>query len=224
MRPRLPLQLLLVLTFATGIVDAVSFLSLGGVFAGNMTGNVIILGAAVTGADDLPTAGPAVTLACFVSGAAAGGRVLRSSPPGWNVRHTVLIGGVGLATAGSGAALLVRGAAGGDHLAVAGALALAMGVQAAAARELAVKDITTVVVTSTTTALAADSPLGTGRAQPWPRRAGAIALMAAGAATGAALIRLAPGWALLAAAAAALATALAGARATTTANSPARTP
>ncbi|MFD5317694.1 YoaK family protein [Streptomyces sp. NPDC127098] len=210
MRPEIHLRLLLALTFATGVVDAVSYLSLDGVFAGNMTGNVIIIGAAVTGADHLPTVGPGVALACFVLGAAAGGRVLRSSPPGWNVRHTALIGGGGLATAGSGVALF----AGGDSVAVAGVLAFAMGTQAAAARELAVKDVTTVVVTSTMTAFAADSPLGAGRAQPWPRRAGAIALMTAGAAVGAALIRLAPGWALLVAAAAALSTALAGARAT----------
>ena len=220
MRPEIHLRLLLVLTFTTGIVDAVSFLSLDGVFAGNMTGNVIIIGAAITGADHLPTVGPGVTLACFVFGAAAGGRVLRSSPPGWNVRHTALIGGGALATAGSGAALF----AGGAEVPVAGALALAMGAQAAAARELAVKDVTTVVVTSTLTAFAADSPLGAGRAQPWPRRAGAIALMGAGATTGAALIRLAPGWALLAAAVAALATALAGARTTATAQSSDRSP
>ncbi|EUA43972.1 hypothetical protein I553_8306 [Mycobacterium xenopi 4042] len=35
---------LLLLTFATGIVDAISVLVLGHVFVANMTGNVIFLG------------------------------------------------------------------------------------------------------------------------------------------------------------------------------------
>ncbi|WP_059013432.1 YoaK family protein [Streptomyces specialis] len=219
----LRLWLLLVLTFATGAVDAVSYLSLGGVFAGNMTGNVIILGAAVAGTGELPTLGPAVTLVCFAAGAAVAGRVLRPAGPGRAGRpgrQAALVVGVGLVTAGSGAALF----AGTGHLPVAGALAVAMGAQAAVAREMAVKDVTTVVVTSTVTGLAADSPLGAGRAQPWPRRAGAIACLAAGAAAGAGLIRLDPAWALLAAAALATAAALTGAGLTAAANRGDRAP
>ncbi|MDT0345278.1 DUF1275 family protein [Streptomyces litchfieldiae] len=220
---RLPLGLLLALTFATGVVDAVSYLSLGGVFAGNMTGNVIILGAALTGAGHLPTLGPAVTLAAYAAGAALAGRLLAAAPPAWGARHTALIGGVALLTAGAAPVLF----AGEEPLGrpaeplVAGVLALGMGLQAAAARQLAVKDVTTVVVTSTLTGLAAD---GTGG--PWPRRAGAIGLLAAGAAAGAALIRLNAGWALLAGGAVMLATAVTGAAATrvkTTANRADRT-
>ena len=41
---RLTVISLLLLTFATGIVDAVSVLALGHVFVANMTGNVIFLG------------------------------------------------------------------------------------------------------------------------------------------------------------------------------------
>ena len=41
---RLTVVALLLLTFATGIVDAVSVLVLGHVFVANMTGNVIFLG------------------------------------------------------------------------------------------------------------------------------------------------------------------------------------
>ncbi|MGQ4427380.1 DUF1275 family protein, partial [Streptomyces violaceoruber] len=40
---------MLALTFATGVVDAVGYLRLDQVFAGNMTGNVVILGMAATG-------------------------------------------------------------------------------------------------------------------------------------------------------------------------------
>ena len=42
--------LLLVMTTATGLVDAVSVLGLGRVFVANMTGNVVFLGFAVAGA------------------------------------------------------------------------------------------------------------------------------------------------------------------------------
>ena len=41
---RLTITALLFLTFATGLVDAVSVLVLGHVFVANMTGNVIFLG------------------------------------------------------------------------------------------------------------------------------------------------------------------------------------
>ena len=45
------LVLMLALTFATGIIDAVGYLGLDRVFTGNMTGNVVILGMALLGAD-----------------------------------------------------------------------------------------------------------------------------------------------------------------------------
>src|SRR2546426_2555079 len=41
---------LLVLTAATGLIDAVSYLALGHVFTANMTGNVVFLAFAVAGA------------------------------------------------------------------------------------------------------------------------------------------------------------------------------
>jgi hypothetical protein len=41
---RLTIVALLLLTFATGIVDAISLLILGHVFVANMTGNTIVLG------------------------------------------------------------------------------------------------------------------------------------------------------------------------------------
>lgn len=41
METRLPARPLIVLTFATGVIDAASFLALGQVFAAMQTGNVI---------------------------------------------------------------------------------------------------------------------------------------------------------------------------------------
>ncbi|MGW5971620.1 DUF1275 family protein [Streptomyces sp. NPDC055186] len=79
-------------------------------------------------------------------------------------------------------------------------LALAMGVQAATARHLAVRDVTTVVVTSTLTGLAADSRLGAARPQGTRRRTAAVALIITEALTGAALCRVHEGLAVAAAA------------------------
>ena len=73
-------------------------------------------------------------------------------------------------------------------------LAAAMGMQAAVARGIAVKDVTTVVVTSTLTGLAADSWFGARADQPWRRRLAAVALIGLGALLGAMLVAYRP-WA-----------------------------
>ena len=74
---RLHLVLLLSLTFSTGIVDAVGYLGLDRVFAGNMTGNIVILGMGLAGADGLPVIGPLLALVTFVLGASAAGLAMR---------------------------------------------------------------------------------------------------------------------------------------------------
>ncbi|GAA5075357.1 YoaK family protein [Thermocatellispora tengchongensis] len=201
-----PLGLMLALTFATGVVDAVGYLRLDQVFAGNMTGNVVILGMAATGGTGLPVLGPVMALVFFLVGAAAAGRVLRTAAPGWGHRCTGLLGGVGLVLAATALGLAVTGpGTPAARASMASALALAMGAQAATARHLAVKDVTTVVVTSTLTGLAADSPLGAARGQGARRRVAAVTLITAGAAAGAALCQVHEGLAVAAAALAVLA-------------------
>jgi uncharacterized membrane protein YoaK (UPF0700 family) len=157
---------MLALTFSTGIIDAVGFLGLDRVFTANMTGNVVILGMALAGAQDLPILGPAVALAGFMLGAAAGGRAVRGRSAGeWSASTTVILATVGLLVLATGVALLLFHAPGGEVLlAVTGILGGAMGLQAAVARGLGVKDVTTVVITSTITGLAADLRLGKTRA------------------------------------------------------------
>lgn len=181
------LGLMLALTFSTGIIDAVGFLGLDRVFTGNMTGNIVILGMAVTGADDLPVVGPILALVGFMIGAAVAGRLLRDLVAGWSTRTTVVFGVVATVLIAAAVVMIVLA----DPpeallLGVTAALGLAMGAQAGAARHIAVKDVTTVVVTSTITGLAADSVFGARiEEHPWRRRAGAIALIGAGAAVGA---------------------------------------
>ncbi|WP_308471518.1 YoaK family protein [Rathayibacter sp. AY1B7] len=180
------LGLMLALTFSTGIIDAVGYLGLDRVFAGNMTGNVVILGMALSGAADLPVVGPLIALGAFMIGAVIGGRVLRPVKKGWTSRSTWLFAVVGILLGVLAIVLAVVP----EHpepltFTVTGVLGGAMGLQAATARHLAVKDVTTVVVTSTITGLAADSRLAGGSGQPWFRRAAAIVLIAAGAGVGA---------------------------------------
>jgi uncharacterized membrane protein YoaK (UPF0700 family) len=195
----LHLGLMLALTFSTGVVDAVGYLGLDRVFTGNMTGNVVILGMALTGADDLPILGPVIALVAFLVGAAIAGRLLRDQQAGWSHRSTILFAKVGaLLTAVAIVLLVVPDGPEPLQLIITGVLGLAMGTQAGAARHIGVKDVTTVVVTSTLVGLAFDSRFGGRDAKhPWARRAGAVLLIGAGAAAGAALLRLGIGYGVL---------------------------
>ena len=192
----LHLGLMLALTFSTGVADAVGYLGLDKVFTGNMTGNVVILGMAVAGAPGLPVAGPLLALFTFMLGAAVGGRVLRPVAIGWTTHATVLFGAQGLIML---ALALVLFAGGGVppapfDLAITGSLAAMMGLQASVARHIGVKDVTTVVVTSTITGFAADSRFGGGKGQPWFRRLAAIVLILVGAGVGALLLTQGIAW------------------------------
>src|ERR1700756_5217487 len=66
---------LLVMTAVTGLVDAVSFLSLGRVFTANMTGNIVLLAFATARVPGLSVARSLTALAAFLVGAILGGRV-----------------------------------------------------------------------------------------------------------------------------------------------------
>lgn len=182
---------MLALTFSTGIIDAVGYLGLDRVFTGNMTGNVVILGMALTGADGLPIVGPVIALAGFMLGAVVSGRTLRRIPAGWSGRSTILFSTVGVILLAAAVTALTTGDDRPEWvaLAVTGALGAAMGMQAGAARHIAVKDVTTVVVTSTLVGLAFDSWFGGRSGQPWRRRLGALVLIGSGAAAGAGLLR-----------------------------------
>lgn len=191
----LHLALMLALTFSTGVIDAVGYLGLDRVFTGNMTGNVVILGMALTGADGLPIVGPVLALAGFMLGALIAGRILRSLPAGWSTRTTLLFGAVGVIILAGAVPMLTPDDDRPEALAltVTALLGLAMGIQAGAARHIAVKDVTTVVVTSTMVGLAFDSRLGGNAKQQWKRRLGALLLIGAGAAVGALLLQISVG-------------------------------
>lgn len=56
-----------VLTFVTGMLDAVGFLALGHVFVAMQTGNVIFLGIGLGGAAGAPVLAPLIALAAFLA-------------------------------------------------------------------------------------------------------------------------------------------------------------
>ncbi|MGN6742496.1 MAG: YoaK family protein, partial [Amnibacterium sp.] len=188
-----PVVLLLALTFSTGVIDASGYLGLDRVFTGNMTGNVVVLGMGLMGGNGLPVLGPVTALVAFAAGAAAAGRVVRRVPEGWGRRATVLFAVEAALLAGGAIACAALGNVHAHPVAqyvVTALLGLAMGMQAATARRIAVKDVTTVVVTSTLTGLAADGFRSQTDRGMWLRRFTAVLLMVLGAVTGAALVQL----------------------------------
>ena len=178
--------LLLSLTAVTGLVDAASYLKLGHVFVANMTGNVVFLGFAIAGAGGLSVGASLFAIAAFLAGSVGGGRL--GARLGGD-RGVLLVAATSMqAVAVATAAALA--AAGGDHpgrpardvLIV--LLALAMGLQNAVARRLAVPDLTTTVLTLTLTGIGADSSMGGGPGSKSGRRLAAVAAMLAGALVG----------------------------------------
>ena len=192
MTRRLDLAMLLLLTFSTGMVDAIGYLGFDKVFTGNMTGNVVILGMGLAGADGVPVLRPALALVFFMVGAALSGRILGDIGENWHHRTTVIFSSVAVGCA----ALSVYVAIVPDpEIGLAGtiftsALSALMGAQAAAARKMKIADVTTVVVTSTIVGLAADSSLAGGDNVRWIRRALAVVLILIGALAGAATLML----------------------------------
>jgi uncharacterized membrane protein YoaK (UPF0700 family) len=191
----LPVQAaLLLLTFSTGLIDAVSFLGLGHVFTANMTGNIVFLGFAVAGAPGLSLVRSLVSLGLFLLGAMGGGRLAKAmashATPQWLVTAVLTEAGFLLAAALAAIGFdISSGHPAGSVYAVIALTALAMGLRNATVRRLAVPDLTTTVLTLTLTGIAADSSLAGGRNLRMPRRLASLGLMFAGAAVGALLLR-----------------------------------
>lgn len=181
---------LLVLTFTTGLIDAVSYLALGRVFTANMTGNVVLLGFGIAGSGGLPVVAPILSLGAFLIGAGAGGVMVRRMAG----RHPTLVAcALAIETALLAIAAVVAatteihpGDASAYVLIV--LMASAMGVRNAVVRSLAVPDLTTTVLTMTLTGFAAESRLAGGSGTGSVRRLAAVLAMIAGAVAGALLL------------------------------------
>ena len=182
--------LLLALTAVTGIVDAVSYLTLGHVFVANMTGNVVFLGFALAGAPGVSLAASLAALAAFFAGALVGGRlgVRAGADRGRQLVAVTTVGGSLLVLAAIAAAVAGQPVSSGARYALIVPMALTMGAQNAMARRLAVPDLTTTVLTLTLTGVAADSRLAGGGGGHPGRRLLAVSAMLAGALVGAVLV------------------------------------
>jgi len=179
---------LLGLTVVTGLVDAVSFLSLGRVFTANMTGNVVVLGFATAGVPGVSVARSLTALLAFIGGAAVGGRILAGTGSN-RVFATFAIEGVCLAAATvSAIGYEVSSAEMQQLYSMIVLMSVAMGMRNAGARKLAIPDLTTTVLTLTITGLAADSSLAGGSNPRWQRRAASVFALFAGAGLGAILL------------------------------------
>jgi uncharacterized membrane protein YoaK (UPF0700 family) len=199
---------LLVLTFTTGLVDAVSFLGLGHVFTANMTGNIVFLGFGIAGSGGLPVLAPLISLGSFLLGAGGGG-VLAERMGDRHREHVARALAIEVSllavAAVLAAAVDVRpNAASGD--AVIALLAFGMGIRNATIRRIGVPDLTTTVLTMTLTGLAADSPLAGGSGRGSARRIAAVLAMFSGALAGALMLKTSLVLPLIAAAALALVT------------------
>jgi len=185
---------LLGMTAVTGLVDAVSFLSLGHVFTANMTGNIVLLAFASTGVPQVSLARSTTALVRFLAGAAVGGRImagasavvpLRAAGSVFTLEVVFLVGAT--------LAALGYSVVSSPHFlrlyAMIAFTAIAMGMRNAAVRKLAVADLTTTVLTLTITGLAADSSLARGTNPRLQRRIAAVVAMFAGAVLGSIALR-----------------------------------
>ena len=151
---------LLGMTAVTGLVDAVSFLSLGRVFTANMTGNIVLLAFATARVSGLSMARSLTALLAFLFAASFCGIGYRVDLLEDSFRPFALIA----------------------------LTALAMGTRNAAVRKLAIPDLTTTVLTLTITGIGADSSLANGNSPRLARRVESVAAMFLGAALGAVVI------------------------------------
>jgi len=182
--------LLVALTFVTGLIDAVSYLVLGHVFVANMTGNVVFLAFAFAGASGFSILASLVALCSFVLGALGGG--LLGARLGQHRGRLLSL--ATLLQACLLAASVVLAALSSHPLRVSSSyglivlLGIAMGLQNATARKLAVPDLTTTVLTLTIVGIAADSRIVGGSGSRAGRRLISVAAMFVGALVGGLLL------------------------------------
>ncbi len=183
---------LLGMTAVTGLVDAVSFLSLGRVFTANMTGNIVFLGFATARVSGLSIARSLTALSAFLVGAISGGRIMARARADSQIRFAaqafllelVFLFAASFCASDTGG---IAGAFFSTFVLIA-LTALAMGTRNAAVRKLAIPDLTTTVLTLTITGIGADSSIANGNNPRLARRVESVVAMFLGAALGAIII------------------------------------
>ena len=180
---RLTVGRLLLLTFATGIVDAVSVLVLGHVFVANMTGNVIFLGFWFV---PHPVVDMTAALVAFVE--LRGGRGARG-PLARHLDNEVrrwLTVALGVEVVVLVALSILAGTGVLDYhdntkLILIAGLAVTFGSQNATARQFGIQELSTTVLTSTIVGIGFDSRLAGGTGHREKLRYSVVVTMCAGA-------------------------------------------
>ena len=185
---------LLGMTAVTGLIDAVSFLSLGSVFTANMTGNILFLAFATARIPGLSVARSSTALIAFAIGAILGGRIMGRATADSRIPfaarafriEAALLAAASFCSIGYKSSLLEASF---RPLVLIALTGLAMGMRNAAVRKLAIPDLTTTVLTLTITGIAADSSLAKGNNPRLGRRIGSVLAIFFGAAVGAIVVR-----------------------------------
>src|SRR5712691_920932 len=171
--------LLVAMTLVTGLVDAFSYLVLGHVFVANMTGNVVFLAFALAGAPGFSISASLVALGSFVLGSFGGG--ILGSRLGQHRGHLLSVATalppLLLSASAALAALSANPIKASYSYGLIIMLGIAMGLQNAITRKLAVPDLTTTVLTLTIVGIGADSRLAGGSGSKSGRRLIAVAAM-----------------------------------------------
>jgi uncharacterized membrane protein YoaK (UPF0700 family) len=182
---------LLLLTFSTGIVDAISVLVLGHVFVANMTGNVIFLGFWFAPRTVVDMTAAVVAFVSFVTGAILGGRLARHLDS--DVRRWLTVA-LGIEVAVLVTLSILSGTGVLDYhdntkLILIAGLAVTFGIQAATARQFGIQELSTTVLTTTIVGIGFDSRLAGGTGHRERLRYSVVLTMCAGALVGATLTR-----------------------------------
>lgn len=189
--PRSTVAALLLLTFATGLADAISILALGHVFVANMTGNVIFLGFWLAPRTSIDLTAVGVALPTFVCTTVLSGRLSRhfgERTRAWitTVLATEIVLLVALSLlAGAGVLRYQQD----SKLIMIGVLAVTFGLQHSSARQFGIQELSTTVLTSTIVSLGLDSRLAGGTGERQKLRIAVVVTMCGGAFVGATMSR-----------------------------------
>ncbi|MFG2754983.1 YoaK family protein [Streptomyces wuyuanensis] len=176
--------LFVMLTLATGALNAISFLALGGVFVSVMTANLALVGIAIGGSDPDLAGNSLVALAGYIAGVVVGARYSERCERANRPRvRTLLVGELLLLCGVLVGWLTVDGSPPAPlRTVLLGAAALAMGCQSATIRAAAPPGISTTYMTGLLTSVLTD--VLAHRRPDWNRVA-LLAALPAGAALGA---------------------------------------
>jgi uncharacterized membrane protein YoaK (UPF0700 family) len=191
---RVVVPLLAVLTAAAGCLDVFCLTRLNGLFASVITGNLVQFGRAIASTDGWLAVGAATTVGSYGLGVAAGTAALRRRAAGWRRRTTLLLAVEVVLLIGLAAGWLATDAHPMDSASppLLGVAAAAMGIQSAVTIASGVRGASTTYLTGTLTsavrAVVGDPHRFAGGA------AGRLTALLFGACLGALVLRVAPAW------------------------------